>query len=65
MDTIRTRRDYHLTRFKIDTFLAKGFSNLSPDEIVELKNLSKEMSKYEHVHFPTPVRKVVAKQQHH
>ena len=61
MDTIKTRRDYHLTRFKIDKFLEKGFGNLSESEEMELMNLSREMSKYEKVHFPMPIRKVVAK----
>ena len=65
MDTIKTRRDYHLTRFKIDKFMEKGFSNLSPTEELELKNLSKEMSKYERIHFPMPIRKAVVKESHH
>ncbi len=52
MGTIVTRRDYHLTRFKIERFLEKGFDNLSAAEEAELHALSKEMSKYEQVHFP-------------
>ena len=56
MGTIITRRDYHLTRFKIDKFLEKGFDNLSVAEEDELRSLSKEMSKYEQVHYPVPAK---------
>ena len=52
MAKIVTRRDYHLTRFRIDTFLQKGFDNLTPAEEQELQDLSREMSKYEQIHFP-------------
>ena len=52
MAKIITRRDYHLTRFRIDTFLQKGFDNLSASEEQELLELSREMMQYEKVHFP-------------
>ena len=52
MGKIVTRRDYHLTRFRIDTFLQKGFEHLTSEEEAELLELSKEMIKYEQVHFP-------------
>ena len=52
MAKIVTRRDYHLTRFRIDTFLQKGFDHLTEAEEQELQELSREMSRYEQVHFP-------------
>ena len=54
MNPITTRRDYHLTRFKIEKYLEKGFDKLNNTEEQELRDLSKEMSKYEKVHFPMP-----------
>ncbi len=60
MGAIVTRRDYHLTRFKIERFLEKGFDNLTGAEEQELRELSKEMSRYEQVHYPSPFRKQTA-----
>ncbi len=54
MSAIKTRRDYHLTRFKIDQYLEKGFDNLNEDEHAQLRQLSREMSDYEQIHFPMP-----------
>jgi hypothetical protein len=60
MSTIKTRRDYHLTRFKIEKYLEKGIYNLTPAEEADLQQLSKDMSAYELVHFPMPEKKVLA-----
>ncbi|MBC7555177.1 MAG: hypothetical protein H7257_14505 [Taibaiella sp.] len=57
MSAIKTRRDYHLTRFKIERFLEKGFENLTLEEEEQLHNLSKEMTRYEMVHFPVQLKK--------
>ncbi len=61
MAKIITRRDYHLTRFRIDVFLQKGFDHLSPAEEEELRELSKEMSRYEQIHFPMRARNEAVK----
>ena len=59
MNSIVTRRDYHLTRFRIEKYLEKGFENLSMEEMNDLKALSREMSRYEQKHFPMPTAPVV------
>lgn len=56
MKQIKTRKDYHLAMAEIETYLAKGFDNLSPKEDDELEKLSKRVSEYEKVHFPMPVK---------
>ncbi len=56
MSKIVTRRDYLLTRFRIEAFLQKGFENLSDKEETELRELSREMMAYEQAHFPVPDR---------
>ncbi len=60
MSTIKTRRDYHLTRFKIEKYLEKGIHNLTPAEEEDLQQLSNDMSKYEFAQFPVPEKKAVA-----
>jgi hypothetical protein len=54
MQSIITRRDYHLTRFRIERYLEKGFDNLSQEEMEDLRSLSRQMSIYEAKHFPAP-----------
>jgi HTH-type transcriptional regulator/antitoxin HigA len=56
MKPIKTRSEYHLAMAEIETYLAKGFDNLTPEEDDELEKLSKKVSKYEVVHFPMPVK---------
>jgi len=53
---IKSRRDYHLIMADIETYLAKGFDNLSAEEEKALDILSKKVSEYEKVHFPMPVK---------
>ena len=53
---IKTQADYYLTMAKIETYLAKGFDNLTDEEDEKLEKLSKEVSHYEKIHFPMPVK---------
>lgn len=39
----------------IESFLAKGFDNLSSEEDATLKRLSESVAAYEQIHFPMPV----------
>lgn len=52
MGEIVTRRDYLLTRFKMERFLEKGFDRLSQTELEELRELSRQMNRYEQVGHP-------------
>ena len=56
MKAIKTRRDYHLAMAEIETYLAKGFDNLTEDEDDRLEKISKRVSEYEKIHFPMPVK---------
>ena len=56
MKPIKTRRDYHLAMAEIETYLAKGFDNLTEVEDDILEKISKRVSEYEKVHFPMPVK---------
>ncbi len=56
MKPIKTRREYHLIMAEIETYLAKGFDNLTPEEDDDLEKLSKKVSEYEIIHFPMPVK---------
>ena len=56
MTRIKSRRDYHLAMAEIETYLAKGFDNLSAEEDNALGLLSKKVSEYEQIHFPMPVK---------
>jgi len=58
MKQIETRLEYHLIMAKIETYLAKGFDNLTAEEDVKLEQLSKMVSRYENIHFPMPVKHV-------
>ena len=55
MKQIETPEEYDLTIGEIETYLAKGFDNLTEQEDDELEKLSKKVSQYEDVHFPMPV----------
>ncbi len=39
---------------EIETFLQKGFSNLTKSETTQLDNLSKNVEKYERLKYPMP-----------
>jgi HTH-type transcriptional regulator/antitoxin HigA len=56
MEQITSRSDYHLAMAKIETFLAKGFDHLTPEEDKELYELSLSVSEYEKIYFPMPVQ---------
>jgi len=56
MNQIKTRRDYHLAMAEIETYLAKGFDQLTGEEDDHLEKLSKKVSAYEKIHFPMPVK---------
>ncbi len=56
MKQIKTRREYHLAMAEIETYLAKGFDNLTAQEDDELEILSKKVNQYENIHFPMPVK---------
>jgi HTH-type transcriptional regulator/antitoxin HigA len=55
MKHIKTTRDYHLAMAEIETYLSKGFDNLSEEEELKLKELSGKVAVYENIHFPMPV----------
>ncbi len=55
MKQVKTAREYHLAMAEIETYLAKGFDNLSGEEDALLKQLSDGVAKYENIHFPMPV----------
>jgi HTH-type transcriptional regulator / antitoxin HigA len=56
MKQIKTRNEYHLAMAEIETYLEKGFDNLTPEEDDLLEKLSKRVSTYENIHFPMPVK---------
>jgi len=56
MKPIKTREEYYLVMAEIETYLAKGFANLTEKEDDELAELSKRVSVYEKIHFPMPVK---------
>jgi hypothetical protein len=55
MKHIKTTREYHLAMAEIETFLSKGFDQLSGEDETKLKQLSERVAKYEIIHFPMPV----------
>ena len=56
MKQIKTTKDYYLAMAEIETYLTKGFDNLTPKEEDELEKISKKVSEYEKIHFPMPVQ---------
>jgi uncharacterized protein YccT (UPF0319 family) len=56
MGDIVTRRDYHITRFRMEQFLEKGFDRLTQAELEELRDLSRDMSRYEQVSHPASLQ---------
>ena len=58
MKQIETRVESHLIMAKIETYLAKGFDNLTAEEDEKLEQLSKMVSRYKNIHFPMPVKHV-------
>ena len=55
MKHIKNAHDYHTAMAEIETYLAKGFDQLTESEEARLKQLSDSVSAYEQIHFPMPV----------
>jgi HTH-type transcriptional regulator/antitoxin HigA len=55
MKHIKNAHDYHTAMAEIETYLAKGFDQLTESEETRLKQLSDSVSAYEQIHFPMPV----------
>lgn len=55
MKLIKTKKEYYSVMAKIETFLEKGFKNLTKIENEELRFLSLQIEAFEKVHFPMPV----------
>ena len=56
MKAIKTKKEYYSAMAQIETFLEKGFENLTKAENQELKLLSSRIEGFEKVHFPMPVQ---------
>jgi HTH-type transcriptional regulator/antitoxin HigA len=56
MKLIKTKKEYYSVMAKIETFLEKGFKNLTKIENEELRLLSLQIEAFEKVHFPMPVQ---------
>ena len=56
MKLIKTKKEYYSVMAKIETFLEKGFKNLTKIENEELRLLSLQIESFEKVHFPMPVQ---------
>ena len=56
MEKITTKKEYYLAMSEIENYLAKGFENLTPEEDEQLHLLSQEVSRYEKIYFPMPVK---------
>lgn len=55
MKHLKNAHDYHTAMAEIETYLAKGFDQLTESEEARLKQLSDSVSAYEQIHFPMPV----------
>jgi antitoxin component HigA of HigAB toxin-antitoxin module len=56
MQQINTPGEYSAAVAEIETYLSKGFDNLTLVEEEALETLSKKVNEYELVHFPMPVK---------
>jgi hypothetical protein len=56
MKVIKTKKEYYSVMAQIETFLEKGFKNLSGSQNEELKDLSLRIEVFEKIHFPMPVQ---------
>ena len=56
---ITTNSQYHETLARIETFIEKGFSNLTEKETEELKNISLAVETYERKKYPMPVQTTI------
>jgi len=55
MEQINTQEEYNLALAESETYLAKGFDNLTPEEDDQLSHLSEKVRMYESIHFPMPL----------
>ena len=53
---INTNSQYHTALAKIESFIEKGFKNLTKGETEELQKLSVEVEEYEMQKYPMPLR---------
>lgn len=51
---INTENDYQAAIAQIETFIKKGFLNLTPKETKELEAISKSVAAYEKEYYPVP-----------
>jgi HTH-type transcriptional regulator / antitoxin HigA len=56
MKAIKTKKEYYSMMAEIETFLEKGFENLTASQNEELRNLSLQIEAFEKIHFPMPVQ---------
>jgi HTH-type transcriptional regulator / antitoxin HigA len=56
---ITTNSQYHETLARIETFIEKGFSNLTEKETEELKYISLAVETYEKKKYPMPVQTTI------
>jgi len=52
---IDTNSQYHSALAKIESFIEKGFANLTKAETTQLGNLSKSVEEYESKKYPMPI----------
>ena len=60
METIQNNSDYYSALAKIETFIEKGFDNLSTAETEELSSLSMIVERYEMQKYPMPLKTSIA-----
>jgi HTH-type transcriptional regulator / antitoxin HigA len=56
MKVIKTKKEYYSVMAQIETYLEKGFKNLTKKENEELRLLSLQIEAFEKIHFPMPVQ---------
>lgn len=56
MESIKTKKEYYAVMAQIETFLEKGFANLTKSQNNELKQLSSRIEAFEKIHYPMPVQ---------
>lgn len=57
--SITTNSQYHATLARIETFIEKGFGNLTEKETEELKRISLAVESYEKKKYPMPVQTTI------
>jgi HTH-type transcriptional regulator/antitoxin HigA len=60
MEAILNNSSYHLALAKIESFIEKGFDQLSAGETAELEMLSSSVERYESQKYPMPLQSSIA-----